>query len=175
MRKAKVIENVKAEPTTFWTRCGAPYLYAFFWLIVVILFAYLNIIVGYLGAESEVDFFTVYAGIQKSQWSIIANVSFLCFAGIDYYTTHKKLCQWFVIILTILSVFSLICLPQLVQFFIDNGGFINIRGYKVKLTWFCYFLHGVSILDLYVLRAETRKVQIIDEYNISFERMKNRY
>ena len=168
MGNDREIKPVMIEPISFWVKWGKPYLLSLGWLFIVIVFAYLQIIVEYFSADEKISFFTAYSATQRSLWAIVANLGFMAFAWIDYIATHKRTPpQWFVIIFALISAVFMIPLPVIVNYLVENGQSILIRGEFVNVTWVCYILHSIHLVALYILRAETRKVQIINEYTKS--------
>ena len=168
MSNQRVIIPVMIEPPSFWVKWGKPYLLSVGWLLIVIVFAYLQIIVGYFSADEKVSFFIAYSATQRSLWAIVANLGFMAFAWIDYIATHKRTPpQWFVIIFALLSAVLMVPLPVLINYLVECKQLVLIRGKMVNVTWVCYVMHGMYLVALYILRAETRKVKIVNEYTKS--------
>lgn len=163
------IEEVRVVPPGHWTRWGRAYVFSIFWIVVVILFAYLNIIVEYLASRKGVAFFDVYAVMQASIWAAIANGGFLVLAIIDYVKTHRSI-SWFVGVLCGFSLIIVCVLPVIAKQLCDNNGMVLIREQSMDFCWACYTLHGIFLLTLYVLRAETQRYLIISEYSRNIRR-----
>lgn len=159
-----------------WTRWIKPYLYSIIWLLFVMLFAYLAIIVEYFLATEPIPFFEAYSKTQSSYIACFANGGFLFFAAVDYWQTHhdykKNKLQSFVIVVFILSIIFTIALPPLTNYICEQNGILNSRGNNYSITWTCYTMHMFYLFSLLVLRGETRRVRIVEDYINTYKQNK---
>lgn len=163
------IEDIIIVPPGRWTRWGRAYVMSIFWIAIVMVFAYLNIVVEFLASRKDVLFFDVYATLQTSIWAAIANGGFLVLAIIDYVKTHRSI-TWFVGVMCGLSLIIICILPVIAKQLCANNGMVIIREQPVDICWVCYALHGIFLITLYILRAETQRFLIISEYGRDIRR-----
>lgn len=161
------VEDVNLVPSGNWTKWGKAYLLSIFWIVIVIIFAYLNIFVEFLASKKGDMFFDSYAAIQASKWAAFANAGFLILAIIDYYRTHHTI-AWFVGTICGLSILIICVLPSITEQLCVNNGIVVIREEPMDFCWVCYTLHGFFLVTLYIVRAETQRALIIAEYNRKF-------